>query len=170
MSAKPFTFPLVVVALFMLAHPAFGQTANGKGLVVARASTEALYRVTILDGDTVIDEAVRPVSGSGSIKMERPSSTPLISQCGTGPAKQSLLKGGLDVEVRPTEVANQIKVDYEIRLRSFDPQPGAADCKAEPPKAKVSRSAGTKTLLDPSQDVVLGEVGNFRVKFGLVGR
>ena len=73
--------------------------------------------------------------------------------------------------MHPIVVANQIKVDYEIRLRYFDPQipTAAGDCTTAPPKAKTSRSAGTKTI-DPSQEVILGQVGNYRVRFGLVGR
>jgi hypothetical protein len=159
MSAKP-SLPLIVVAMLTLAFPA-----------AAMAASEPSYRVTILDGDTVIDESVRPISSPGAIKMEHSSSTPLIAKCGKGPATRSTHQAGLDVEVRPTAVANQIKVDYEIRLRSVDPQAASAtgDCSSEPPKAKVSRSAGSKTI-DPSQEVVLGEVGNYRVKFGLVGR
>lgn len=159
MSAKPFS-TLFVVALITFGFPPTSQAAS-----------EPSYRVTILDGDTVIDESVRPVSTAGSIRMEHSSDTPLIAKCGTGPATRSVLKAGIDVEVRPTVVANQIKVDYEIRLRTFDPQGASAagDCTSEPPKAKVSRSAGSKTI-DPSQEVVLGQVGNYRVRFGLVGR
>jgi hypothetical protein len=82
-----------------------------------------------------------------------------------------VLRGESTVEVHPIVVANQIKVDYEIRLRYFDPQipTAAGDCTTAPPKAKTSRSAGTKTI-DPSQEVILGQVGNYRVRFGLVGR
>jgi hypothetical protein len=159
MSAKLFS-TLLVVALITFGFPAMTQAAS-----------EPSYRVTILDGDTVIDESVRPVSAPGPIRMEHSNSTPLIAKCGTGPATRSVLQAGIDVEVRPTVVANQIKVDYEIRLRSFDPPvaTAAGDCTTESPKAKVSRSAGTKTI-DSSQEVILGEVGNYRVSFGLVGR
>jgi hypothetical protein len=159
MSAKPCS-TLFVVALITFGFPA-----------ITQAASEPSYRVTILDGDTVIDESVRPVSTAGAIRIEHSNSTPLIAKCGTGPATRSVLPAGIDVEVRPTVVADQIKVDYEIRLRSFDPQvaTAAGDCTTEAPKAKVSRSAGTKTI-DPSQEVVLGQVGNYRVRFGLVGR
>jgi hypothetical protein len=159
MPAKPFS-TLLAVTLITFGLPALTQAAS-----------EPSYRVTILDGDTVIDESVRPVSTAGPIRIEHSNATPLIAKCGTGPATRSMLDAGIDVEVNATVVADRIKVNYEIRLRSFDPQvaTAAGDCATEPPKAKVSRSAGSKTI-DPSQEVILGEVGNYRVRFGLVGR